>query len=272
MFVPPRYTSLSPQALDAYLKITRLIMLQIPASAFDAPISGSTPNLRQNAWAQDDDDSDDDDSRPIAGPSNQPAAPKKLPFQLDARVRTRLQTFGTTKHASTLLAASNRHPSTRLELYGYFLALYTVWPACRSDVLASVLVNSSNGLLRELYRNYVRSSPVGKDGAANTLINPAHATAWLPLLFLIDLYSQALRTMNDEEFFASRSIASTSSSPINSNPLTIDEVIAFSRQLMNIAFTLYWNETLPVVDWLPISWEGVRDKVTTLLQAVHARE
>ena len=148
MLVPPRYKTLSNQAFNAYLKITRSLILKVPPSAFNSPSSGPTSQL--NTWNPGNDDSDDDDDLSAAGPSSQPAPPKKLPFQLDAKVRSRLQTFGSTKHASALLAASNAQPSTRLELYGYFLTLYTVWPSCRADILASVLVNSSSGLLREL--------------------------------------------------------------------------------------------------------------------------
>ena len=123
---------------------------------------------------------------------------------------------------------------------------------------------------------------------------------WLVLLFLVDLYAHALLTMGDDEFFASRggarmpsasdgyvlgsssaatSSATTGRTTTQRNPLTIDEVIAFSRQLMNIAFTLYMNEGLAssssMGECAPgtgFAWEIVREKVTKLLQAIHARE
>lgn len=269
MFVPPRYKTLETETLDAFIKILGLLILKIPPSAFDPPASEADPDRAR--WVQDDDDSDED-SHPIAGPFSSMTIPKKPSLTLDARVRNRLRSLGSTKHASTLLAASNTHSSTRLELYGLFLALYTAWPACRPDVLASVLEYSTGGLLRELYRGHVRSSPIGKDDDPDTLVNPAYAKDWLPLLFLVDLYTQAQYTMNDEEFFASRSIAKTSASAIYRNPLTIDEVIAFSKRLMNIAFLLYWHEEIPAAEWVPIPWEAVRDKVTKLLQYIHARE
>jgi len=47
--------------------------------------------------------------------------------------------------------------------------------------------------------------------------------------------------MGDDEFFSSASSAS-SATPAPRNPLTLDELTSFSRQLLNIAFTLYWRE------------------------------
>lgn len=269
VFIPPRYKTLTSQAFNAYLKITRLLIYKTPASAFK-PISEPTPTV--NAWIEADNSSDDDDGHPAVAPPGQSESTKSISLSLDSRVRMRLRSLGSMEHASNLLAASLVHPSTRLELYSYFLTLYTAWPACRQDLLAAVLVNSSSGLLRELYRGYVRSSPIGKDVEPRTLLDQSHVATWTPIIFLVDLYSQALRTMNDQEFFASHTLSSSSTSAIYRNPLTIDEVVSFSRQLMNIAFTLYWNEALPAVEWIPVSWEGIRDKVTALLQAIHARE
>jgi hypothetical protein len=78
--------------------------------------------------------------------------------------------------------------------------------------------------------------------------------------------------MGDDEFFSN---AASSTAP--RNPLTLDEVTAFSRKLLNIAFTLYWrddqiNVQKGVVSGINISWEGVREKVTKCLLAIHARE
>ena len=95
----------------------------------------------------------------------------------------------------------------------------------------------------------------------------SHADAWSPLLFLVDLYTQSLLTMGDDEFF----------STALRNPLTLDELTSFSRKLLNIAFTLYWRED-PTnvheggVPGVNLKWEDVSEKVTKCLQAIHARE
>lgn len=93
-------------------------------------------------------------------------------------------------------------------------------------------------------------------------------------MFLVDLYTQALLTMGDDEFF------NKSGSSPHRNPLTLDELTTFSRKMLNIAFTLYWREDLRSGsgsgDGVPgvqsLKWEGVRDKLTRCLQAIHARE
>jgi ubiquitin-protein ligase E3 C len=72
--------------------------------------------------------------------------------------------------------------------------------------------------------------------------------------------------MGDDEFFSN-----------SRTSLTLDELVVFSRALFNIAFTLYWRYDQTklqegTVPGLSIRWEGVRDKITKCLQAIHARE
>ena len=90
---------------------------------------------------------------------------------------------------------------------------------------------------------------------------------------MTDVYTQTLLTMSDDEFFSSDSLV-TSASAIHKNPLTIDEVVSFSKQLMNIAFMLYWfeNSFQGVEQSSFLTWESIRDKITKLLTAIHARE
>jgi ubiquitin-protein ligase E3 C len=85
--------------------------------------------------------------------------------------------------------------------------------------------------------------------------------------------------MGDDEFFSSAAGPARGSggASVSGNPLSIDELISFSRQLLNIAFPLYWHEDQTNiketdVPGLGIKWEGVRDRVTRCLQAIHARE
>ena len=85
--------------------------------------------------------------------------------------------------------------------------------------------------------------------------------------------------MGDDEFFSSPSaIPSSTSTSAARNPLTLDEITAFSKQLLYIAFTLYWREDQTNVQnsYVPgfanLRWETVRDQITKLLQAIHARE
>ena len=190
-------------------------------------------------------------------------------------------------------------------LVEYLLALSTVWPG----VLGAVLATGA-GLVREVYREYVRGSFLGKN-ADGSLLDPRHIGEWPALLFLTDLYEQALRTMGDDEFFGSsgssadgvfgsqaHTLGSGSSSTrthgvvavaqVQRNPLTLDELRVFSRQLLNIAFVLYWREDVGEVNGgmmarvvgeggeggkvVRCTWEDVREKVTRCLVGIHARE
>jgi ubiquitin-protein ligase E3 C len=109
---------------------------------------------------------------------------------------------------------------------------------------------------------------------------------WPPLIFLSEVYTQALKTMGDDEFFSSSSPSypssshpSSSSSTQSHNPLTLDDLSSLTRKLLNIAFTLYSKEgseeERPLqmgVEMGRWTWEGVRECVGKCLIGVHARE
>ena len=75
--------------------------------------------------------------------------------------------------------------------------------------------------------------------------------------------------MGDDEFFGSTTAR---------NPLTLDELVSFGRQLLNIAFTLYWRDDQTLLQETNVSsqvrctWEDVRDKASKCLLDIHARE
>lgn len=81
--------------------------------------------------------------------------------------------------------------------------------------------------------------------------------------------------MTDDEFF---STGGARASTLRSQPLLLDEVADFSKQVLNIVFPLYWNEDQMNVreDSVPglpaMKWETARDKLTRCLKAIHARE
>lgn len=80
--------------------------------------------------------------------------------------------------------------------------------------------------------------------------------------------------MGDDEFFGSLPADGTASR----NPLTLDELVSFGRQLLNTAFTLYWHDDQTFEQNTNISpqvrcnWQGARNKVTKCLLGIHARE
>jgi hypothetical protein len=70
------------------------------------------------------------------------------------------------------------------------------------------------------------------------LLDPANASHWPPILFLADLYTQALLTVGDDELFGTAS----GGRAVRTTPLTLDELVELSRQLLNSAFALYWRD------------------------------
>jgi ubiquitin-protein ligase E3 C len=100
---------------------------------------------------------------------------------------------------------------------------------------------------------------------------------WSSLVWLAEVYTQAMVTMGDDEFFSSANAPSTATTTTTPrNPLTLDDLRVFSRKLLNIAFTLYSKEGLGgyvgesgLGRW---SWENVRETVGKCLRGVHARE
>lgn len=107
----------------------------------------------------------------------------------------------------------------------------------------------------------------------SVIIDLANASFWSPLLFLVMIYTQSLLTVGDDEFFS----LSTSSAVMPRNPLSIDDLIVFSRQLLNIVFPLYQLEDQGKMKssgphGIPLTWEKVREYITSCLKGIHARE
>ncbi|KAH9920431.1 uncharacterized protein B0H18DRAFT_1191801 [Fomitopsis serialis] len=239
VLTPPRYSKLPAKALEAYLELLAALMNALPTHALEPPERNTRDATR--TWADGDvmdvDEDDEDDERaPQVTVVASFEPPPRLP-ELDKRTRTRLQTLPSSAHLNSLLGAAQNHPS-RQSLIAFCFALTTVWPTRRDKVLGTVVAFNGGGLVREIYRLYVRSSPLGREDTLTSLTDPEYAAAWPPLLFLVDLYIQALLTMGDDEFFGRAGPAT------HRNPLTLDELTSFSRQLLNVAFTLYWRDDL----------------------------
>jgi len=238
--------------------------------------------------AESESDSDLEDSVHL---SASPATLAPLP-RLDERTSKRLQALTAPTHINSLIRATHNHTVSRVALCDFLFALCSAWPLRVDSILSTIVVSTSGGIVRELYRGYVRGSPLGKEvGLAtllgtspplpshylftNTLADISNADSWLPLLFLTDLYTHSLLTMGDDEFFSGFDTPARANAP--RNPLTLDEITSLSRKLLNIAFTLFWREGQigsqnGRISGLNVTWEAVRRKATRFLQAVHSRE
>ena len=161
-FVPPKYPSLPAASLTTLLHLMARIMTTLPTGALEPPLSVS--NGKQVTISENDSDSDQDDLTRVASVTRVP-----LP-QLDERTLKRLQTLPSATHISSVIRATQSHTSSRIALCDFFFSLCTVWPSRADPVLSTVVVSTNGGLVRELYRSYVRSSPLGGDDSVDTLL------------------------------------------------------------------------------------------------------
>ncbi|KJA15318.1 hypothetical protein HYPSUDRAFT_194398 [Hypholoma sublateritium FD-334 SS-4] len=291
MFTSPQYSRLSAPAFETYLSISAYLFHSFPSAIFKpkptksraAPKAGE----RLADWENEDTDADSThETRVSVVPSFFQPMPPPPPI-IDPKTLKRLEKIITQQHLSALISTTQFKSALFLPLVSYLFSLGRAWPEKDQEKIFNVvLANIGGGLVRELYRNVVRRSVLGKEENSGSVMDPANASQWPPLLFLADLYSQALLTMGDDEFFGTAGQGSASASRAIRNPLTLDELISFSRQLLNIAFTLFWRDdvTTGVLQTQPqatqvvgppgvrCSWEVVREKVTRCLVGIHARD
>ncbi|GAA6037540.1 hypothetical protein JCM8097_008245 [Rhodosporidiobolus ruineniae] len=237
--------------------------------------------------------------------SSSTAAPVPSPVPtLDPTTLALLSTLTSRTHLLALLTLSSRFPtSTRPALASYLSTLLALLSApsltlARAEVLNTLLYApgaAGVGLIRELWRGYVRASPLGRflgqakgradSGAVLAAMGDAkYAQAskdgagekeWAALVLVVELYSRCLVTLGDDEFYAS---AAGPTAGESRNPLTLDEVTALSSMARNVAFALYWlggeedgvlEKKVVGTEW---TYEEVRGLLTRFLGEVHARD
>ncbi|KAF7339313.1 HECT-domain-containing protein [Mycena sanguinolenta] len=282
VFAPPRYAVLSAPALTAYLDLLARLFDSLPPHTFEES-SVRAQGAAKGASAEEADSDDESQPNIFVLSSSATSAPSAAFPVLDAlddwRTLKRLSTLVTTTHITSLLTATQKHPdATRRALFCMFLALEGVWPRKTNTVLDAV-VSSGGGtsIIKELWCSFV-----GRADASSILREfkspVAEPDASIPaLLFLADLYAHALRTMSDDEFFGTSSLASAPR-----NPLSLDELRLFSRLLLDVASGLHQAHVDANGDTnmsgtmgpsrVRYTWEKVVEKVTKCLVAIHARD
>lgn len=169
-FLPvSRISSLASQSnatVNAYVRLLTAIFNSLPPNALDAKRDDSS----NAALAVVDDDSSDSDSdysvHVMVVDSFQPKV--KLPT-LDPRTLSRVQTLRSPSYINAILASMQRYQAGHRSLYSWGLALCRVWPNQTGEILGVFVVHGGGGLVRELYRGYVRASSIGNDRGMGTL-------------------------------------------------------------------------------------------------------
>ena len=293
MFISPRYKLLPPPAFTTYLQLSTSLINGIPLSVFKPPTTKGRKSNKAPVYKEPDSDSDLETKVSVVS-EFVAIATTTPPLVIDEKTSKRLQNIISTPHLASLISTTQSKPSLFPHVVSYLFALTATWSSSHNEILNAVLASTGGGLVRELYRDLVRKSPLGEEANSGNLFgtfnrlfrsltpliissDSASASHWPPVLLLADLYSQALLTMGDDEFFGSSS-SSTSSSRAVRNPLTLDELVSFSKRLLNIAFTMYWRDDQSIMHEVYVSsqvrcsWETVREKVTKCLLGIHARE
>ncbi|KZV93827.1 HECT-domain-containing protein [Exidia glandulosa HHB12029] len=255
-FVPAStYPSRSPATLAAYLSLLNLLVASLPAASLEPP-TASKPTSSGDV------DSDDEYTAPaeVGG---------TLLRLLDNKTSARVNGLVGPAHLSALLKLASNGVSV---VHGLLANACALWPASRSRILGAAVAQGGAPLVKGLWRDWVRGSPIGLEPDPRLLTDPAHAPHWPSFLFLLQIYAQMLLTMGDEEFFVT---LATPNAP--RNPLTLDEVSALTKKALNVAFVLYWHEDQAgvkdgLVPGLSMRWEGVRADATHFLQSIHARD
>jgi ubiquitin-protein ligase E3 C len=152
-FAPPRYHTLLFESFTALLHLLATVMSTLPARALERKLPTSVG--KQVADSESDSDLED---------STNPTFVSRAPLpRLDDRTTKRLLTLPSTAHVSSLIHITKNHTAARIALCDFLLALCSAWPDRVDSILSTVIVSTGGGLVRELYRNSVRSSPLGKE-------------------------------------------------------------------------------------------------------------
>lgn len=238
-----------------------------------------------------DQDGDESMTDPIdtTSSSSSSSRPQGFVLDVDPRIHPSLTYLWSREHLLALLSLSTRYSaSTRPALCGFLVELLvppppphhtatsftgsssratTTAPSSSSssssssagtvrDAVLNTLLYSplSAGLLRELFRGYIRSSELGRTLLSATkreksavvlaaaLKEDRYRDEWPVLVLAVEMYARSLLTMGDDEFYASAASSSSSSSNAGRNPLTLDEIVTFSAMIRNATFALYWQD------------------------------
>ncbi|KAJ7699585.1 hypothetical protein B0H17DRAFT_1048964 [Mycena rosella] len=254
-FTPARYSKLPVNSLSAYLRLLAVLLDSLPPTTLDATAPSMT------CWQS----LDDSDSEPELEEE-----PQAAPLTIDPRTLKRLQTLPSSNHLGSLL----RLTWNTKALMGFIIALTGAWPSKKAEVMAAVLSYPGAGAMyvTQIYREHIRDSVLGQAD----FTDPAHASLIPAFVLVLELYTQSLATMGDDEFFSTAEPSAVSSA--SPNPLSIDELIVFSKQLLKVVWTLYFSlksessgarrETRSGRN----DWVQVRDKAVKCLLAIHARD
>jgi ubiquitin-protein ligase E3 C len=116
---------------------------------------------------------------------------KQCLYQLDPHTKERLVTISGADHLTSLLIASKRYPYSQWSLASFLLSLGAICPTRRDNLLSTLLGCPGGNLVQELYREFVRTSPLWRDYSPKALMGISYFL--LLLAFANGLYRPVFR-------------------------------------------------------------------------------
>ncbi|KDR81293.1 hypothetical protein GALMADRAFT_1358495 [Galerina marginata CBS 339.88] len=269
MFISPFYKWLSTAAWASYLELsTTLINGFNGYSLYSSSQSESQTNPVDYDSVLSDGDTDYEDFE-----LEKDSYPDT--WEVNRQTIKWLEQIPTAPHITDLIALTQSQASLLPHFVDYLFTVTATWPTYQKEIQNIVL--ASGGLVKILYRELVRRSPLGQEEDSMNVYKEALTAHWPPIIFLADLYSQALQTMDDDEFLGNASWSQTC------NSLTLAEMASFSAQLLNIVFSLYWRYSdychdennmhyIHISSDVYCSWSSLREKLLRCLWRIYTRE
>jgi ubiquitin-protein ligase E3 C len=181
MFLSPQYKTLSPRALSTYLQLSISLFNDIPTDFVPGPskYQGATKTKKRKSILNKDSyesDSNDGPSTRVTIVDSFSTAPILQPLpQIDEKTIKRFHNIIAAPHLTSIISATRFNPALFPYLIQYLFTLMSTWPSLREHILNIVLATTGGGLVRELYRELVRQSPLGKEENSERLLGESRS-------------------------------------------------------------------------------------------------
>ena len=167
MFLSPQYKTLPPPALSTYLRLSISLFNDFPVDFVPSKYQGVTTTTKRKASLnKDSSDSDSNDgtsTRVTVVDKFSTALPLQPLPQIDDKTIKRFQNVLAPPHLTSIISATRSNPTLFPHLIQYLFTLMSTWPSSSDHILNIILATTGGGLVRELYRELVRQSPLGKE-------------------------------------------------------------------------------------------------------------
>jgi ubiquitin-protein ligase E3 C len=170
LFLSPQYKALSPPALSTYLRLSIFLFNEFPTNFVSASSRATKTTKPIDSYQSDSDDLPSIRVKVVAKFSATLPLPQVDDKKVDDKTMKRFQSVIAAPHLTSIISATRSNPTLFPHLVQYLFTLMTTWPSSREQILNIVLATTGGGLVREVYRELVRQSPLGKEENSEELL------------------------------------------------------------------------------------------------------